>query len=237
MQEMNFLKDFASDKKIIAMIPARIGSERLKRKNLQLINGRPMISFAINAAKISGVFDNIIVNSDSILFKEIADKNGVDFYLRKKELGSSKTKADDVLADFIVTNNYQNDIITWVNSVSPLITSSEIRDTVFYFLKKKLDSLITSDRRKVHFELDDKPANYSRTEKFAQTQDLKSVNLFVYSLMIFNSEIFIESFKKSGFGMFAGKFDTYPASKLSTFFVKTKEDLELVRFLAKALNI
>ena len=57
--------------KIYAMIPARIGSTRLKMKNLALINGKPLIYYAIKAAKDSGVFERIIVNSDSECFSKI----------------------------------------------------------------------------------------------------------------------------------------------------------------------
>ena len=45
--------------KICAMIPARAGSTRLKMKNLALIDGKPLISYVINAVKQSGIFDNI----------------------------------------------------------------------------------------------------------------------------------------------------------------------------------
>ena len=60
--------------KVYAMIPARFGSTRLKMKNLALIDGKPMISYVINAAKESGVFDKIIVNSEHLIFKSIADR-------------------------------------------------------------------------------------------------------------------------------------------------------------------
>ena len=56
--------------KIIAMIPARLGSQRLKQKNLQLLNGIPLISHAINKAKNSNIFNEIWVNSESLIFKK-----------------------------------------------------------------------------------------------------------------------------------------------------------------------
>ena len=56
--------------KLIAMIPARIGSTRLKMKNLALIAGKPMIAHVIEAAKASGVFDQVVL--------EI--QRSVDFY-------------------------------------------------------------------------------------------------------------------------------------------------------------
>ena len=82
--------------RIIAMIPARVGSERLKMKNLALINGKPLIYYSIKAAKDSGIFDKIVLNSDSQIFGEIATRYDIDFYLRPRELGSSETKSDDV---------------------------------------------------------------------------------------------------------------------------------------------
>ena len=58
--------------KICAMIPARIGSQRLKYKNLALINKKPMIYYAIEAAKKSGCFNKIFINSDHDIFSKIA---------------------------------------------------------------------------------------------------------------------------------------------------------------------
>ena len=50
------------------MIPARFSSVRLKLKNMALINSKPMISYSILAAKESGIFDKVFVNSDHEIF-------------------------------------------------------------------------------------------------------------------------------------------------------------------------
>ena len=50
--------------KTIAMIPARMGSKRVPKKNIRLLNGTPLISYIIRAAKESGCFDEIYVNSE-----------------------------------------------------------------------------------------------------------------------------------------------------------------------------
>ena len=70
----------------IAIIPARIGSQRLKWKNLILIKGKPLIYYAVKAAKESKKFDKIFINSDSIIFNEIAKRYNVDFFLRPNKL-------------------------------------------------------------------------------------------------------------------------------------------------------
>ena len=66
--------------KIIAMIPARRGSTHLKAKNLALLNGRPLVSYAIEAAKASGVFDRVVLNSEDDIFSGIAQEYGAEFY-------------------------------------------------------------------------------------------------------------------------------------------------------------
>ena len=50
--------------KIIGMIPARLGSKRVKKKNLRLIDGVPLIQYIINAAKNSSYLDEIYINSE-----------------------------------------------------------------------------------------------------------------------------------------------------------------------------
>ena len=61
-------------KKIIGMIPARLGSKRVKKKNLRLIGGKPLISYVIEAALDVKYFDEIYINSESDVFSEIAKK-------------------------------------------------------------------------------------------------------------------------------------------------------------------
>ena len=129
----------------MCMIPARIGSTRLKMKNLALLNGRPLIAYAIIAAQQAGVFDRIVINSDSTVFQIIAERYGVEFYKRPEHLGSSTTKSDDVVLDFM--QNHSSEVVVWVNPISPLQTGNEIKQVVDYFKKEQLDSLITKDEQ------------------------------------------------------------------------------------------
>ena len=117
---------------IVAMIPARIGSTRFKMKNMVMHDGKPMIAYAIETAISSKVFDKVIVNSDSEVFRTIAEKYGAEFYLRPEHLGGSSVKSDDVVKDFI--EKYPSDIVVWENPIAPLQTVEDIRDTIEYFI-------------------------------------------------------------------------------------------------------
>ena len=222
------------DLNIIAMIPARIGSARLKMKNLALIDGKPLIYYAVEAAKTSGVFNRVILNSDNVIFAEIASRYDVEFYQRPVALGSSSTKSDAVVYDFL--SKHPSDVLAWVNPTSPLQTGCEIKDVINYFVKEWLDTLITTKDEQVHCVYQDNPINFRMEEMFAQTQDLKPVQSFVYSIMMWRSRTFMDAYETCGHALFCGKVGYYPVSKKSALIVKTGEDLLLADFIMRAEN-
>ena len=219
--------------KIYAMIPARIGSQRLKYKNLALINKKPMISYAINAAKRSKCFHQIFINSDHEVFYKIAKRYKVNFYQRKKKLGGSNVKSDTIVYDFMI-NNSEADILVWVNSIAPLQTSNEIRKIVNFFSKKKIDSLITVENKRLHCNYENKPLNYFKNSKFSKTQNLKIIQTFVYSLMMWKRKSFVKQYKKNKNAILSGKTYFYPIKDLSTIIIKNFEDLKLANFVMKS---
>jgi pseudaminic acid cytidylyltransferase len=73
----------------IAIIPARGGSKRIPRKNIKDFCGRPIISYAITAAKQSGLFDHIVVSTDDEEIARIANQWGAETpFLRPVELSN-----------------------------------------------------------------------------------------------------------------------------------------------------
>ena len=88
-------------KKIIAMIPVRLGSKRVPNKNLRLLGNKPLVAYIIEAAKEANVFDEIFINSESDIFKEIADEYGVKFYKRPEHLSTDEATNDDFTLDIM----------------------------------------------------------------------------------------------------------------------------------------
>jgi pseudaminic acid cytidylyltransferase len=82
----------------IAVIPARGGSKRVPRKNVRDFAGRPMIGWAIGAARESGVFDHVLVSTDDIEIRDIAVAAGAEApYLRPAELSDDHTGTRKVI--------------------------------------------------------------------------------------------------------------------------------------------
>lgn len=212
--------------KIVAMIPARMGSTRLKMKNLVLLNNKPMISYVVDAAKTSGVFTEIVINSENEVFSQIASDHQVKFYKRPEHLGGSTIKSDQVVYDFMLNN--PADITVWVNPIAPLQSAEEISNVINYFIKNNLDSLQTVVEEQVHCFHNKKPVNFSLDGLFAQTQDLIPVERFVYSLMMWRNKTFLDEFRTKGNAFFCGSFSTYPVNKLSGLLVKNDTDAKII---------
>lgn len=82
----------------IAIIPARGGSKRIPRKNIKEFAGKPMIAHSIGTALESGLFDRVIVSTDSDEIAEVARAWGAEVpFLRPAELANDITGTDAVL--------------------------------------------------------------------------------------------------------------------------------------------
>ena len=60
----------------IAIIPARIGSIRIKKKNIKKFNNFPIIHYSIKAALNSNLFDDVIISTDSAIISKMGKKMG-----------------------------------------------------------------------------------------------------------------------------------------------------------------
>lgn len=78
----------------IGFIPARSGSKRIPNKNIKILGGHPMIAYTIVAAKASGVFNKIIVSTDSEEIKEIAIRYGAEVPFLRPEKFSGGLSPD-----------------------------------------------------------------------------------------------------------------------------------------------
>lgn len=132
--------------KHIAIIPARSGSKGLKDKNIKLLNGKPLIAYAIEAALQSGVYDVVHVSTDSESYAQIARQYGADVpFLRNEELSSDTATTWDAMR--FVVKEYEKlgkkfDVLTVLQPTSPLRTVEDIRGAYELFEKKGADSVV-----------------------------------------------------------------------------------------------
>jgi len=135
------------DDKILAIIPARSGSKRLKDKNIKNLNGKPMISYTIEAALKSEIFSNVIVSTDSHKYAEIAEKVGVEVpFIRPEKLAADESTTNDVILHAISEMEKRNDGYDYfmlLQPTSPLRTAENIKRSYFLAKEKNANAVVS----------------------------------------------------------------------------------------------
>lgn len=85
----------------VAFIPARGGSRRVPRKNVIDVGGRPLITWTIQAAIQSGIFDQIIVSTDDDEIAAVARAEGVTVLSRSGALAADEATVIDVITNYL----------------------------------------------------------------------------------------------------------------------------------------
>lgn len=78
----------------IAFVPARAGSERVEHKNTRSLAGHPLLAYAVETARQSGVFDRVVVSTDSDGIAEIARRYGADVPFLRPAAYATATSPD-----------------------------------------------------------------------------------------------------------------------------------------------
>lgn len=112
-----------------ALIPARGGSKGIRLKNLARIAGKTLLQYAVDAARVSGVVERIIVSSDSDPILDAARALGVESLRRPADLATDSATADGVVAHFIDALDLQQHGATpviYLQPTSPLRTGADV---------------------------------------------------------------------------------------------------------------
>lgn len=105
--------------KLIAMIPARMGSRRIPKKNIRYMLDKPLIQYPIDLARESGGFDSIWVNTESEELGVACEKMGVKFHRRPTELSTDNVTNRDFVYEFL--QKHECDYVIMLNPTSPTL--------------------------------------------------------------------------------------------------------------------
>lgn len=210
----------------VCMIPVRMGSERLAKKNYLKIDGVTVLELAIRKARVAGIFDRIVVNTDDPELSAVAENHAVDFYLRPEHLGTSRATSDQLVADFFQYSGATK--VFWLNTVSPLQT---IEDIVSFFEASKADSwtsAVCASDTFVHSFYGSEPINFEWGDGFARTQDLIPIQQLNYAMMGWDKCMLDQL---EGGQLFDVNTLVLRSSRWSCFLLKTEEDLRIIEAL------
>lgn len=218
------------------MIPARLGSKRIPKKNIRLLNNKPLVKYCIDAAKESGCFDEIYLNSESDILGNIAKDSSILFYKRPESMSTDEATNDHFANDFLL--NVECDAVIQILPTSPFISPQEIREFVDKFKSGQHDTLISVSDQQIECMYDGEAINFDQKKITPPSQEVIPVRAYACSLMGWKKDNYLQNMKEFGAAYHGGNGDIgfFPLKGYSTIDIDNEEDFQLAEIAAKFLE-
>lgn len=214
--------------KYIAMIPARLGSQRLKKKNLALLNGDPLIAHAIRKCFAAGCFDEVWVNSESDEIGVVARAEGAHFHARPADLANNQATSEDFVMEFLAAHPCE--AVFQVHSIAPLLSTQDLRAFVAHYNKTDRDVLLSCIHDQIEVAYNNQPVNFTFAEK-TNSQDVTPTQRITWSVTAWRRSTFLEARAQGKTATYAGRVGFFPVGPVSGHVIKTQHDLDVAAAL------
>ena len=211
-----------------AMIPARMGSQRLSKKNLRELDGIPLIVRAIRKCKEAACFDEIWVNSEHPDFGAVAESEGVQFHRRPAHLGDNNATSEQFIAEFL--EHHQCESVFQVHSIAPFLSRNAICRFEQRMDQGDVDALLSVELIQIECALGGEPVNFTTKEK-TNSQDLDPIQRICWSITGWRREAFLDAVNRGDCATYAGRVDYFRVGRLAAHVIKTEADLALAEAL------
>lgn len=226
--------------KRLCSICARGGSKGVLGKNLRIIDGKPLIAYTIEHAKMSNLFDAVAVSSDSDEILQVAQDYGVDHVIKRPaELANDTAAKLPVIKHCAqqVENILQVQFDTFVDldCTSPLRDVSDIINAVEMLEAGGCDNVVTgmSSRRSPYFNLVEKNGSYVELAKklnkeIVRRQDSPQCYDLNASIYVWSRSSFF-----SNTSLFTGRTKIYVMPEERSLDIDSEFDFEIVTTLLR----
>ncbi|HUF12192.1 MAG TPA: 3-deoxy-manno-octulosonate cytidylyltransferase [Longimicrobiales bacterium] len=117
---------YPSSGRVLAVIPARLGSERLARKPLHLLAGRPLIDWVWSRVSAFDFLDEVVVATDSDEIADVCGRIGAAVEMTSPERGSGTERVAEVAA----RSSYRGfDVVVNIQGDEPFVAEAAVRES------------------------------------------------------------------------------------------------------------
>ncbi|MEW6577694.1 MAG: acylneuraminate cytidylyltransferase [Chloroflexota bacterium] len=131
---------------ILAIIPARGGSKGIPRKNIRLLNGKPLIAYSIEQARQTPAISRVVVSTDDAEIGAVAQQYGAEVVWRPAEISgdtaSSESALLHVLDHLAQTEGYEPELVVFLQCTAPLTLAEDISGTIQALLDQRADTAV-----------------------------------------------------------------------------------------------
>lgn len=210
--------------KIVAFVPMKLNSERVKGKNIKPFdNGKPLCSYILNTLnKCDGIDEKYVYCSDESIKEYIPE--GIKYLKRSKDLDSSTTKINEVLSSF--AKDVEADYYILTHATAPFMSKETIEKGIEIIKEDKYDSVLTVKKMQEFLQKDNKPFNYS-LDSIPRTQDLDPLYEETCGLYIYSRDLILKENRRIG-----NKPYLLEVSKIESLDIDTEDDF----FISNAVS-
>ncbi len=181
----------SQSERIVALLPMKANSERVRGKNFRLFHGKPLFEWVLSALLGTREIDLVVINTDArhILAEHgLVDRDRVLIRDRKPEICGDLVSMNLVLADDVA--NVPADVYLMTHTTNPLLTTKTIQEALALYLSSRAqgtaDSVFTVNKFQTRFYRQDGSAVNHDPDKLIRTQDLEpwyeeNSNLYIFS--------------------------------------------------------
>lgn len=211
-------------KKLVAMIPARLGSKRIPKKNIRYMGDKPLILYPIELALSVERFESIWLNTESEELGKAAERAGIGFHRRPRELAGDQATNREFTYEFL--QKHPCDYVVMVNPTSPLLRNETMEGFLNYLEENDFDTVLSVISEKEETFYRGEPLNFS-LERKVNSQQLEPVEKIVWALTAWKRETFLRLQQRGVNPVFGGKLGRFPIPKDESCDLDTPEDWKI----------
>lgn len=210
------------------MIPARLGSQRLVKKNLRELGGVTLIARAIRRCFRADCFDDVWVNSESDEIGGIARDEGAMFHKRPAELACDAATSEDFVREFL--GHRECERIVQVHSIAPLLGAARIADFTRAFESAEFDTLLGYVPEAIECAYMGQAVNFSFDRK-TNSQQLEPVQRIPWSITGWTRSTYLHAAEIGRAATYAGRIGWFALDRIEGHVIKTEQDLRIAEAL------
>jgi|TARA_Y100000310_G_scaffold344317_1_gene456376 CMP-N-acetylneuraminic acid synthetase len=209
---------------MLAILPIRAGSQRVKNKNIISINGKELYTYIVETLKNVEQIDKIIINTDYELIRQNY-KNDPKIYVMSRD-NDLKGNCNINLVIEQVLNSFKGENFIQTHATNPLLQSKTISDGIDFFEnhKNNYDSLFSVTKIQKRYWTDQtKPLNHSFLDE-PTTQNLDALYEENSCMYIFSRCSFVKRLNRIGNRPYM-----FNLSKIEAIDVDDEDDIHIVK--------
>jgi CMP-N-acetylneuraminic acid synthetase len=221
-------------RRIVALLPMKANSERVKGKNFRMFNGKPLFRWVLDSLLNTELIDQVVINTDAraILAENgLSDSDRVLIRDRRPEICGDFVSMNLILADDLA--HVPADIYLMTHTTNPLMSCATIRTALTRFEagRGEFDSLFSVNKfRSRFYRADGSPVNHD-PNKLVRTQDLEPWYEENSNLYVFTRDSFLKTNARIGL-----KPIMFETPRIESFDIDTPEDWTICEMVSRGLN-